>query len=282
MRCLNVGCGSRFHPTWTNIDFTSSCPGILAHDLRRGIPFPDNTFDLVYHSHVLEHFERSRANGFMRECLRVLTPGGVVRVVVPDLERIAREYLAALERAETGVPCAEADHHWMMLEMYDQTVRNVSGGQMADFLSQSPVPNEEFVIMRCGVEARKLMRAAKGAIGRPLKWLGEPGSVRGLIQQGVKLRHFPRYLHSLLLKLILPEAYHALQIGRFRLGGEVHQWMYDHFSLSRLLIDCGFKDVVRRDAFISYIPEWTSFSLDTEPDGSVYKPDSLYMEARKP
>jgi hypothetical protein len=32
----------------------------------------------------------------------------------------------------------------------------------------------------------------------------------------------------------------------------------------------------------SYITNWTSFNLDTEPDGSIYKPDSLYMEAVKP
>jgi hypothetical protein len=50
----------------------------------------------------------------------------------------------------------------------------------------------------------------------------------------------------------------------------------------RLLEDCGFQQIVRRTATESYIPDWPEFNLDTEPDGSVYKPDSLFMEAIKP
>ena len=58
--------------------------------------------------------------------------------------------------------------------------------------------------------------------------------------------------------------------------------MYDHYSLSSLLKKCGLQEITKRTAQESYIPEWTSFNLDTEPDGSVYKPDSLYMESIKP
>jgi hypothetical protein len=58
--------------------------------------------------------------------------------------------------------------------------------------------------------------------------------------------------------------------------------MYDHYSLSVLLKKCGLKSITKRSAYESYIHDWTSFNLDTEPDGSVYKPDSLYMEALKP
>ena len=39
---------------------------------------------------------------------------------------------------------------------------------------------------------------------------------------------------------------------------------------------------VRREASESLIPGWTKFNLDTEADGTVYKPDSMYMEAVKP
>ena len=58
--------------------------------------------------------------------------------------------------------------------------------------------------------------------------------------------------------------------------------MYDRYSLARLLRDSGFRDPVRREANESLIPGWTKFNLDTEPDGTVYKPDSMYMEAVKP
>jgi predicted SAM-dependent methyltransferase len=55
MRLLNLGCGSRWHPDWTNLDRVAAGPGVLAHDLRLGIPFPDGHFDAVYHAHLLEH-----------------------------------------------------------------------------------------------------------------------------------------------------------------------------------------------------------------------------------
>jgi predicted SAM-dependent methyltransferase len=53
----------------------------------------------VYYSHLLEHFPKHEAQGFTQECYRVLKPRGIIRVAVPDLERIARMYLQALERA---------------------------------------------------------------------------------------------------------------------------------------------------------------------------------------
>jgi hypothetical protein len=84
-----------------------------------------------------------------------------------------------------------------------------------------------------------------------------------------------------LVQQLLGSEYEMLRIGRFRHGGEIHQWMYDSYSLGRLLLACGFKSVAVRSATESYIPDWSSHNLDTEPDGSVYKPDSLFVEALK-
>lgn len=87
----------------------------------------------------------------------------------------------------------------------------------------------------------------------------------------------------MLIKMLLSaDDYQALQIGRFRLQGEIHQWMYDRYSLARLLEQTGFHHPVQRTACESATENWLQFHLDTEPDGTVYKPDSLYMEATKP
>lgn len=102
LNCLNLGCGKRLHSDWVNVDYTATTENVISHDLSRGIPFPENSFDVVYHSHLLEHFPRSAASVFVQACWKVLKPGGILRVVVPNLEQIAKVYLEALEKASQG------------------------------------------------------------------------------------------------------------------------------------------------------------------------------------
>src|SRR5689334_7513501 len=96
-RMVNLGCGARYHPEWINIDIVPQGQGIIAHKLQQGIPLEDSSCEVLYHSDVIEHFRRKDAFAFMRECFRVLAPGGIVRVGTPDLESIARLYLEKLE-----------------------------------------------------------------------------------------------------------------------------------------------------------------------------------------
>src|SRR4051812_23878919 len=46
----NLGCGERYHAEWTNIDITTPGPGVIQHDLSRGIPLPDASCEVVYHA----------------------------------------------------------------------------------------------------------------------------------------------------------------------------------------------------------------------------------------
>ncbi|WP_243358657.1 class I SAM-dependent methyltransferase [Fundidesulfovibrio terrae] len=247
MKLLNLGCGARHHPDWVNVDFSSHSPGVLAHDLKEPLPFPDGTFDAVYHSHVLEHLPRAAVPGFLAECRRVLRPDGVIRVAVPDLERIARTYLELLEGAVAGNQAAMARYEWIVLELFDQMVRNAPGGEMLAYWEKNPMPAEEFVFERVGSEARNCVAALRSAEPRP--------------------RSAP--------------VTDPLRVGQFRLSGEVHQWMYDRYSLGVLLGQTGFREIAVRDAHESAIPGFTGYLLDVEPDGAVRKPDSLFMEALK-
>ncbi|MGH8678073.1 MAG: class I SAM-dependent methyltransferase, partial [Burkholderiales bacterium] len=115
VRLLNFGCGATFHPAWVNLDSSPVSPQVIRHDLREPFPFPANSFDGVYGSHVLEHLEPDAAIRLLKECHRVLKPGGIVRVVVPDLEVIARLYLESLEGAAAGDPNSEMRYDWAML-----------------------------------------------------------------------------------------------------------------------------------------------------------------------
>jgi len=69
-------------------------------------------------------------------------------------------------------------------------------------------------------------------------------------------------------------------IGRFRRGGEIHYWMYDEYSLMRLLKQAGFQNIKRMTAESSLVDQWASFQLDII-DGDVCDPTSLFMEAVK-
>ena len=279
MKYLNLGCGRRIHHTWTNIDFVSKSQDVIAHDLSKGIPFPDASFNVVYHSHLLEHFSKGDAERFLRECYRVLQPEGVLRVVVPDLEQMVRTYLSALENASSGSSAWAANHEWMLLEMYDQSVRNSSGGEIAAYLSREEIPNKEFILKRWGKEAGGLTEG-----GRKKRMAHDKNPVpehmlKHLPKRIQKVLRTPAIFREWMFKFLLRDDYQALQIGRFRQGGEIHLWMYDRYSLAVLLERCGFQQIVQRSATESYLPDWEHFYLDTELDGTLYKPDSLYMEA---
>ena len=136
MKLLNIGCGTRFHKDWINIDKFSHSKDVIPYDLKKGIPFPDHYFDVVYHSNLLEHFSKAGAFFLLKECLRVLTSGGIIRVAVPDLEEIARIYLESLEQSRKGSKEWEYNYEWILLEMYDQVARNKSGGEMLNYFSK--------------------------------------------------------------------------------------------------------------------------------------------------
>lgn len=270
---LNLGCGGRFRDGWVNVNFTSSLEGVIAANLAQGIPFPDESFDVVYHSHLLEHFPKAVAPQFLRECYRVLRPKGIIRMVVPNLEDIARNYIFALDQARAGSTEWSENYEWLLIEMYDQVARNQTGGGMADYLFSVKIDNEAFVIQRCGVEASRLIEA-----GKTLRIVENSRSGLSKAKMALRTLRNPR---ELLLRLLLGEEYEVLKIGRFRVSGENHQWMYDSYSLTKMLTQCGFTDVVVRSALDSYVPDWSHYNLDTEPDGSIYKPDSLFIEAIK-
>jgi predicted SAM-dependent methyltransferase len=223
---------------------------VLGHDLNRGIPFADNSFHVVYHSHLLEHKPKANALLFIKECHRVMKPNGILRVAVPDLEQMVRQYIELLEKSLQGDPEAQRRYEWIMIEMFDQMVRNTSGGEMLAYWRQTPMPAESYVLQRMGAEVRLM-----------LDRLRRQASMGNSCENETQ---------------VSPE-----QIGRFRQSGEIHQWAYDRYSLGKILEQAGFRGVRVCRADESQIPDFNTYHLDILPDGSVRKPDSLFMEADK-
>jgi len=273
---LNVGCGKKYHTDWVNIDMASLSDDVITVNLLKGIPFPDNHFDVVYHSQVLEHFAKEKALDFMTECFRVLKPDGIIRVVVPDLENIVDEYKKHLkENLENPNDISIANYDWILLEMYDQTVRNYSGGQMDVLLKQPNLINEKYIIDRIGyvgknIRNKNLNRDSSNILR----------NIKKSLSSFLMFRKSVSYiLKQLITKLGLQSKRH--KVGAFRLSGEIHMWMYDRFSLARLLKESGFVNISVKNPFESDIPKWGEYELDVK-DGSVYDPTSLFMEAKKP
>ena len=73
----------------------------------------------------------------LKRCRQVLRPGGTLRAVVPDLERIVQLYLSSFEKCVAGDQRAAAQYDWAMIEMYDQTVRERSGGEMLAYVQNA-------------------------------------------------------------------------------------------------------------------------------------------------
>ena len=88
---LNIGCGKRnFGKEWIHID-GSDYEHIKYHNITK-LEFEDNTVDLIYASHVFEYFDREEANNVLEEWKRVLKPGGILRLAVPDFEICSKLY----------------------------------------------------------------------------------------------------------------------------------------------------------------------------------------------
>ena len=92
MRYLHIGCGNVILPKpFENLD-TRQLQGVDHVSQAFPLPFEDGTFDLVYSSHVLEHFTREQTQPVINEWVRVLKPGGILRLSVPSIENLIKIY----------------------------------------------------------------------------------------------------------------------------------------------------------------------------------------------
>jgi len=89
---LQIGSGSNAIPGWLNTDLTPTRREIIFMDATKKFPFEDCTFDYVYSEHFIEHVDYTTGLKVLKECFRVLKPGGKIRVTTPDLKFLMRLY----------------------------------------------------------------------------------------------------------------------------------------------------------------------------------------------
>jgi ubiquinone/menaquinone biosynthesis C-methylase UbiE len=112
---INLGCGGRTPVGWVNVDFGPGARfaripllrrfsqhvlhhdwdgSIFIHDLRKPLPWARDSIESIYSSHCLEHLTKVDGRKLLFEAFRVLKPGGIIRIVVPDLRHAVERYLA--------------------------------------------------------------------------------------------------------------------------------------------------------------------------------------------
>ncbi len=107
---LHIGCGQVILDGWLNIDLAAAHESVVVHDATTPLPCPDSVFRAVFSEHFLEHLTLPDGVQLLRECHRVLQPGGRIRIATPDLVHLARllETPLSKEAAAYSAACAKA------------------------------------------------------------------------------------------------------------------------------------------------------------------------------
>lgn len=89
--CLEMGADKKGSNGWLTVDLTRNCN--IFWDLRRGIPFPNESVSKIYSSHFFEHLTFKEGQILLDECLRVLIFGGTFSICVPNAKIYIEAYL---------------------------------------------------------------------------------------------------------------------------------------------------------------------------------------------
>lgn len=160
VRKLNLGCGPVQPDGWVNVDgsirawiasrlspvdrllvllklwpATEFGKRTIVTNLRKRLPWADASVDAVYMGEVLEHFTRADGFALLQECFRVLKPGGVLRLRVPDNAQFWRNYLREYDATQTRPRSEWTLSHSRWVEMFfnDISVRRTWLGSYGHF-----------------------------------------------------------------------------------------------------------------------------------------------------
>ncbi len=250
MRMLNLGCGDIYHTDWVNVDLQAKQNAILGYDLRLGIPFADASFDVVYHAHLLEYMPKPWAEYLLRECYRVLKPGGTLRVVVADFANMVQAYMQSLVDIDEHKEHAHAKHGWMLQEILTPLISPVSNKQLNEFAQKLSPSLDSFIQDRLGTKPRNSSPQDQAHSKQQINIFDEP-------------------------KHPIPPSQDFLS------SMQQKHWMYDYISLSTLFTQCKFTEITKQTHITSFIPQLQRFELDSHADGSARHTNSIYLEAKK-
>lgn len=122
---LHIGCGSNIIDTWLNTDILVG-KNTTYLDVTKKFPLPDNTFNFIFSEHMIEHITLPQAQVMLKESLRVLKPGGVIRITTPDMAKILPLYKPDLSEEQLKyLDWAEKTHiEKPLLDIHNHYINN--------------------------------------------------------------------------------------------------------------------------------------------------------------
>jgi predicted SAM-dependent methyltransferase len=94
---LHLGCGDNRLLGWLNTDL-HALEGVFKLDATKPFPFPSDSFEEIFSEHMIEHIPYKKGIAMLKECYRVLQPGGKLRVTTPDLKFLIALYAPTTEQ----------------------------------------------------------------------------------------------------------------------------------------------------------------------------------------
>ena len=275
---------------WTNVMFSIFPQPDLGNTYyldisKQPLNFLDNTFDAVYTYHVFEHLTLREGQQFALEIMRVLKPGGIFRISVPDLEQNCRDYLHYLEKS-IKEPMDEnfRRYKWSVLQVFEQIVRDKSGGLVLEAIRKGEY-DEEYA------------NEWFSDVYKPFFTMGEKE------RRTVPTQHIEKRLSRRLKSVLtIPKSLYLCfrsRIAKFMIGSflrdrtalpknhplvmkEAVRWMYDKVSLRLLVESLGFVEFKQKTFRDSDIPNWGKYDLDRSNYVDRAIDPSVYIECKKP
>ena len=273
---------------WTNVMFSvlaqPDVDNMYYVDISaKSLHFPNSSFDAVNAYHVFEHLTPREGEHFALEILRVLKPGGIFRISVPDLEQSCRKYLHHLAKAvQEPTDQNLRQYKWSVMEIFEQMVRDKSGGLMLEAI-RSGEYDEEYLNEYYSDVFRPFYQ--KGGTDNRNAVLGD---IKKTVLQQL-MRVMPKRLYlglarrikKVLIKRLVPEET-ILATNHPLVRKEAVRWMYDRLSLQLLAEKVGFVEFKQMTFKDSDIPHWDQYDLDRSNHGDRPIDPSVYVECRRP
>jgi len=112
---LQIGAGPTLLEGWLSTDIAPRSESVVFLDATKPFPFDDGVFDYIYSEHMIEHISWDDGLFMLRECRRILKPGGTVRIATPDLE-----VLLGLYNGQQASPTGDKYIRWITDTFLDQ------------------------------------------------------------------------------------------------------------------------------------------------------------------